>query len=150
MCDSIFPLLVDRESDDLMVRIDGVIGPSVEHYVSEPVLGMGLSEEAFYRTATRIFTLERALQIRNWGRTRAVDGTIIPYLSYPEVRSSPFLGERVSVDPEKFRCLMDEFYDLRGWDRRTGWPTRPTLAHLDMEDIAEGLGRVGKLPTEIE
>lgn len=136
ICDNIFPFIVDRAAADLLARINDVIGPSLEYYMSEPVLGTGLSEEAFYRTSTRVFTLERTLQIRNWGRTRATDETIIPYLSYPEVHPSPFVGERVGVDPEKFRCLMDEFYDLRGWDRRTGWPTYDTLRRLDMEDIA--------------
>jgi len=148
ICDNIFPLIVDLKADDLMVRAQGVEGRIFEHYISEPALGINLSREEFYRAGTRIFTLERALQIRNWGRTRATDETIIPYLAYPEVNPGPFVGERVAVDPEKFRRLMDEYYDLRGWDRATGWPTRTTLERLGMKDIADDLARCGKLPEE--
>jgi len=146
ICDNIFPLLVDAHAEDLLPRVNGVIGPSLEYYLSEPVMGTGRSEEQFYRTSTRIFTLERALQIRNWERTRATDETVIAYLSYPEVHPSPFLGERVGVDPEQFRHLMDEFYDLRGWDRRTGWPTYDTLKQLGIEEIADGMAPAGKIP----
>ena len=148
ICDNIFPMIVDLDADDLMVRAEGIEGRTFEHYISEPALGLDLSPEAFYRTGTRIFTLERALQIRNWGRTRATDETIIPYLTYPEVNANPFTGERVAVDPEKFRGLMDDFYDLRDWDRATGWPTRAALEQLGMGEIADGLARCGKLPGE--
>ena len=146
ICDSMFPWLVDMEAMDFAPHVHGVVGPSLEYYISEPVLGTGMSEELFYRTSTRVFTLERALSIRNWGRNRATDETIIPYLSYPEARPSPLLGERLGVDPEHFRALMDEFYSLRGWDRRTGWPTYDALKQLHMEDIADGLSRFGKMP----
>jgi aldehyde:ferredoxin oxidoreductase len=145
ICDGLFPWLVDLHAEDLLPRVDRVIGPSLEHYISEPVLG-GISEEPFDRTSTRIFTLERALQIRNWGRDRATDETIIPYLGYPEARPNPLLGERMRVFPDRFRVLMDEFYDLRGWDQRTGWPMYDTLKQLGMRDIADGMARSGKLP----
>jgi len=148
ICDNIFPMIVDLDADDLMTRANGIEGRAFEHYISEPALGLDLSTEAFYRTGTRIFTLERALHIRNWGRTRATDETIIPYLTYPEVNVNPFTGEREAVDPEKFRRLMDTFYDLRGWDRATGWPSRAALARLGMADIANDLARGGKLPEE--
>ncbi|MBT4497904.1 MAG: hypothetical protein HOC74_09305 [Gemmatimonadetes bacterium] len=150
ICDNIFPLLVDLKADDLMVRTqEGLEGRFLEHYVSEPALGLGLSPEEFYRIGTRIFTLERALQVRDWGRNREMDETIIPYLVYPEVNPNPFTENRESVDPEKFRQLMDEYYDLRDWDRTTGWPTRPALEKLGMEDIADGLERCEKLPEEV-
>lgn len=150
ICDNIFPLLVDLKADDLMVRTqDGLEGRFLEHYVSEPALGLGLSAEEFYRIGTRIFTLERALQVRDWGRNREMDETVIPYLVYPEVNPNPFTEKREAVDPEKFRGLMDEYYDLRDWDRTTGWPTRPALEKLGMEDIADGLERCEKLPEEV-
>jgi len=51
-----------------------------------------------------------------------------------------------SPEYARFRRLMDEFYDLRGWDRRTGWPTHDTLKQLDMADIADGMAPAGKIP----
>ena len=150
ICDNIFPMIVDLKADDLLLRVQGVEGRDFEHYLSEPALGINLSREEFYRIGTRIFTLERALQIRNWGRNRDTDETIIPYLVYPEVNPSPFTGERVAVEPEKYRHLLDEYYDLRDWDRATGWPTRAALERLDMKDIADDLANCGKLPEEVK
>jgi len=149
ICDNIFPFITDLQADDLMVRARGIEGLDFEHYFSEPALGLGLSRDEFYRTGTRIFTMERLLHIRNWGRTRATDETVIAYLSYPEVNANPFTKERESVDPDGFRRLMDEFYDLRGWDRETGWPTRGALERLGMADAADDLAGIGKLPEEV-
>jgi len=51
-----------------LLRVQGVEGRFFEHYISEPGLGIDLSAEEFYRIGTRIFTLERALQIAEAGR----------------------------------------------------------------------------------
>jgi len=32
--------------------------------------------------------------------------------------------------------LLKEYYELRGWDEKTGLPTEKTLAALGMEDLA--------------
>ena len=149
ICDNIFPMIVDLEADDLMVRAGGVEGRHFEHYFSEPALGLGLSVEEFYKVGTRIFTLERALQVRNYSRTRETDETIIPYLSYPEVNPNPFNKERMAVDPEKFRGLMDEYYDMRGWDRATGRPTREALEALNLGDVADGLASSAEPQKEV-
>lgn len=150
ICDNIFPIITDLKADDLMVRARGVEGVDFEHYFTEPILGLEMSGEDFYATGTRIFALERLLQIRNWGRDRAMDETVLPYLSYPETTANPFTGDRHVLEPEGFRQLMDEFYDLRGWDRATGWPTRGTLEELGMGAMADELARLDKLPAEVE
>jgi len=146
ICDNAFPLIVDMGAEDLALRSGGVEGRHFEHYLAEPALGLGLSSEAFYRIGTRIFTLERALQIRNSGRDRQTDETIIPYLCQREVNPSPFTGERMALDAEGFRKLMDEFYELRGWDRLTGRPKGSALEALGMQDVAAGLEGCGGLP----
>ena len=48
----------------------------------------------------------------------------------------PAAGER--IEPEKFDKLLDEYYQLRGWDSQ-GIPIASTLKTLDLEDIAEEL-----------
>jgi aldehyde:ferredoxin oxidoreductase len=150
ICDNIFPIITDLKAADLMVQARGVKGVDFEHYFTEPALGLTMSREDFYGTGTRIFTLERLLQMRNWGRNRAMDETIIPYLSPPETRANPFTGDQHVLSQEGFRRLMDEFYDLRGWDRTTGWPTRRTLERLKMATMADELAHLGLLPAEVE
>jgi aldehyde:ferredoxin oxidoreductase len=42
--------------------------------------------------------------------------------------------------------MLDRYYDLHGWDRVSGWPTRKTLAELDLAAVADRLevaGRIG-------
>jgi len=39
------------------------------------------------------------------------------------------------LDREKFRQMLLEYYDLRGWDRTTGLPTEATLRRLGMDDL---------------
>jgi len=39
------------------------------------------------------------------------------------------------LDRDKFTTMLREYYQLRGWDKDTGLPTRETLARLGMEDI---------------
>ena len=146
ICDNMFPFIVNRNAEDLLVRVDGVEGRHFDWYMAGPAFGWDLSKEAFYRIGTRVFTMERAIHMRNWDRTRRTDETVIPYLSQPEPHPSPYTGERMVLDREAFGRLMEEFYDLRGWDRETGWPRWETWERLGMKEVADELERLGKLP----
>ena len=53
----------------------------------------------------------------------STDETIMAYLSYPEGTTNPWLSEPVTVDGVRFRALLDEYYDLRGWDRPRARPS---------------------------
>jgi aldehyde:ferredoxin oxidoreductase len=59
------------------------------------------------------------------------------------VKSGPYKGYR--CEKENWDRMLDEFYELQGWDRRTGLQTRTCLTKLGMEDVAEKLERVGRL-----
>jgi len=76
---------------------------------------------------------------RNWGRSRETDETIIPYLSYPDGGKSPWLTEPVTLDVGRFAALLDEYYDLRGWDRTTAQPHVETLCTLGMEEYVPAI-----------
>ena len=148
ICDNIFPLIVNPDTQDLLVRVGEIEGRHFEWYMAGPAFGEDWTRETFYRIGTRVFTVERAIHIRNWNRTRRTDETVIPYLSQPSPHPSPYTGKvmDVELDRQAFGRLMDEFYDLRGWDRETGWPYRETWEHLGMRDVADELERLGKLP----
>jgi len=53
----------------------------------------------------------------------------------------PAAGER--IDPEKFDKLLDEYYQLRGWDSK-GIPIASTLSALGLEDIAKEIRTKGQ------
>jgi aldehyde:ferredoxin oxidoreductase len=42
--------------------------------------------------------------------------------------------------------MVDTYLQLRGWDKTTGWPTRAKLEELGLEDVADELEKLGKLP----
>ena len=44
-----------------------------------------------------------------------------------------------AVDREEFERMLDEYYDLRGWDKATGYPRKDKLAELGLDWAAEGL-----------
>ena len=46
----------------------------------------------------------------------------------------PSPGQVVELDQ-----MLDEYYDLRGWDVKTGIPLPETLRRLKLEDEADGV-----------
>lgn len=72
------------------------------------------------------------------GRTRQDDEQVIPYFVRPDRNG-------IGLDEEKFRRLMDEFYELRGWDPETGIPRREKLEELGLGFAARELQGLGRL-----
>jgi aldehyde:ferredoxin oxidoreductase len=52
----------------------------------------------------------------------------------------------LTFDRDKWEKVLNEYYDLNGWDKNTGVPTRTTLEGLGLKDVADELARAGKLP----
>ena len=42
--------------------------------------------------------------------------------------------------------MLDEYYDLHQWDRKTSWPYRETLEELGLNEVIEELEPLGKVP----
>ena len=109
------------------------------------VTGKEFSREDLETVAARIRHVLRAIQVIE-GRTRK-DDTV-----YPEKFEAPFSGMPPwkimfgPLDKAKFEEAKDKYYELRGWDKRTGWPTRETLEKYDLKDVVEKLEKLGKLP----
>jgi len=132
VCDQVFPLIYSRYSED------GYGDTAAEAKLFSAATGIEVGEEELDFIGSGIYNLERAIMVRE-GRTRKDDETVIPYFQKPDRA-----GYRLDV--KKFRALMDEFYELRGWDPKTGWPRRETLEKLGLKDVADELEKIGKLP----
>ena len=89
----------------------------------------------------RAFNLCRAFNARE-GITRK-DDTLPPRLMEP-LPDGPYKGETISRNT--LDDTLDEYYKLRGWDEKTGTPTRRTLERLNLKYAADELERTGKLP----
>jgi aldehyde:ferredoxin oxidoreductase len=139
----VFPLIAGEQAPDgywIFRDIEGVgdiEGLSVEYHLFRAGTNVDWSEEELDRAAERVCTLERALQVRHWARDRAMDETVLPYFERVEAYQNPLLEKRYGLDREQFAPVMDEFYELKGWDAETGWPTQERLRELDLADAYE-------------
>lgn len=89
------------------------------------------------RTADRIYTLERAFNIRQ-GITRVDDR--LP--QKPELRRTP-QGEE---EQRKHKEMLTEYYQVHGYDSKTGIPTRERLESLGLKYVADELEEHGPYP----
>jgi hypothetical protein len=144
--DQTYPRIYSKRTPDHLARAGDMLGPSFEYHMFRLATGMELSELEFEQMAERVINQERALQIRNWGRSRQVDEQVIPYFSSREEWVNPFVGEGQGLDVAKFQVLMDEYYQKRGWDVASGRPTRTKLEELGLKDVADDLATRGLLP----
>jgi aldehyde:ferredoxin oxidoreductase len=60
--------------------------------------------------------------------------------------SSDFPGEEAINSFEKMNPLLDRYYEMHGWDKKTSWPKRETLDDLDLAYVAEDLSAAKRLP----
>ena len=108
-------------------------------------LGLPVSEEDLmehYAVIGR--NLEKAFNTRHTNFTREDD---LPPLRFrrEEVPKGPYQGFK--ADEDQYNAMLDEFYQLWGWDRKTGMQTREGLEKLGLQDVAEMLA--GKCLNEI-
>jgi aldehyde:ferredoxin oxidoreductase len=138
--DQMYPRIYSRYTDDHRSRAGDMLGTSFEYELFTSATGMDISEAELDRICERVVNLDRALQIRNYGRSREDDESVITAFEYPENLVNPFIGHKMSMDRQQFLELMDRYYRLRGWDVETGHPLPETLHRLGLDDVAEELG----------
>ena len=58
------------------------------------------------------------------------------------VRSGPYRGSTAAED--EYMKMLDEYYELSGWDPTTGRPTLEHLERIGLWDVAEWLRVAGR------
>jgi len=96
------------------------------------VTGFNIGGVAAAEIANRIYTLERAFNVRE-GFTRSDDSLPPRSLNEP-IPEGPSKGNVVPL-----KEMLDEYYRLRGWDSESGIPTRKTLEDVGLKDVADEL-----------
>jgi aldehyde:ferredoxin oxidoreductase len=146
--DQVFPLIWSYNTEDRFCRIPIAEGPDAGTTVDGPDVdaallraGTGLDWDTaeLERAAERVLNLERAIVVRHWGRTRAMDERVLPSFAYDENWVNPELGVKQRLDVDRFQPVMDDYYQLRGWDVDSGWPTRERLTRLDLGHVYEDM-----------
>jgi aldehyde:ferredoxin oxidoreductase len=104
--------------------------------------GWETSVEDLRKLAMRQLNLEKAFNLRFTDFDRKDDMPTPRDLNEP-IPSGALAGWK--MDEEKYNTLLDEYYDLHGWDRESSYPKRQTLEALGLENVAEDLREIGKL-----
>lgn len=104
--------------------------------------GRNLSEQDMLKVGERTWNIEKSYNTR-CGATRSDD--MIPKRFFEEPLKGGGANGGAVVDRGKFEAILDEYYDDRGYEKKTGLPKRETLERLDLKDIADDLAIRGKL-----
>jgi aldehyde:ferredoxin oxidoreductase len=118
------------------------LGPTHFAKMLSACTGWDTSPHEVMEVGERIFTMLKAYGMRQ-GLTRDDDTWPGRFFNEP-LTSGSAKGAVLSKDT--ISGLLDEYYELRGWNIERGLPGRDKLRALGLEDIAEDLSRLGKLP----
>ncbi|MBW1864887.1 MAG: aldehyde ferredoxin oxidoreductase family protein [Deltaproteobacteria bacterium] len=99
----------------------------------------------FQHMTLRQLNLEKAFNLRFTDFDRKDDLPTPRDMNEP-IPSGSLKGWK--MDMTRYNQMLDEYYDLHGWDRTTSYPKRETLLRLDLENVADDLDRIGKLPDD--
>jgi aldehyde:ferredoxin oxidoreductase len=111
------------------------------------VTGDGKSEQELDLVAERIFNLHRCLTIRQMKtrNMRKEHDQLPPWAFEDEQGRKPFTPGSMAMDKKDMEKARDMFYEVCGWDKETGAPTKETLVKLGLEDVAAELEKSGLL-----
>jgi aldehyde:ferredoxin oxidoreductase len=103
--------------------------PAIGAKVYSAVTGIEKTHEEMIEAMDAIVNIERCIHVRE-GRRRVHD-------SFNDTIFN--LNGWKWTSKEEFHTILDEYYEMRGWDPTTGVPRRATLAQLGLEKIANEL-----------
>lgn len=108
--------------------------------------GIEWDTKTMMKAGERIRNMERAIMVRA-GRRRNNDTLDDRYFTmafkdFPGTTNADgqLVKQTRTLDRTKFESLKDAYYTERGWDLKTGIPTRAKLEELGMKDVADKLG----------
>jgi aldehyde:ferredoxin oxidoreductase len=121
-------------------------GGGIEHSTLLGILnaatGWEMTMNEYMDAGARAVELTRAFNARE-GLTRNED--ILPKRLMDPLPDGAFAGKPFSSDI--LRSMLDNYYELRGWDKKTGLPTRASLHRAALDEVADELGRMKLLPS---
>jgi aldehyde:ferredoxin oxidoreductase len=152
LCDMLWPIV------DLDATEDHVGDPMLESKLLSAVTGRDIDEDGLNRIGERVFNLQRAILVREGHRGRDFDQPpsrcFTDPLRFDQVNQDcvvpgenwePVSRKGATLDRKSFESMKDEYYQLRGWDVKTGLQTWAVLEDLGLEDVADDLGSRGLL-----
>ena len=149
---SIDKVRIVKAAEDWKATVDSLTLCAIDSFPSGPkpevvfgivnsVTGWNMKPAELAKIGERAFNLCRAFNIRE-GFARK-DDALPERLSNP-LPDGPYKGQRISN--EELQSMLDNYYEIRGWDKKTGIPTAAKLNELGLAFAADQLRALGKLP----
>jgi aldehyde:ferredoxin oxidoreductase len=113
----------------LFPQLSGITPEDLKNLLNAAT-GFNLSMDDYWKTAERIYSLERSYNIRE-GFTRADD--YLPARAWQPLTYGPKKGAKLT--PQGFNKELDDYYKTRGWDAK-GVPTQATLNKLGLTFVS--------------
>ena len=119
-------------------------GGGIEHMTLLGILnaatGWNMTMKEYMQLGERALNLTRAFNARE-GLTRKDDQ--LPKRLMEPLPDGTFAGKPLTQ--EMLDGMLDNYYELRGWDRKTGIPTRAKLEEMGLKFVADELEKLRKL-----
>jgi aldehyde:ferredoxin oxidoreductase len=157
-CDFFWPIDYSGNSDS------GVGDPALESRLFSAVTGRELDMESYLRIGERCQNLCRAIYLKEGRRGRIDDSLEEINFTRPLGKPDSIIGVfnpeallpgrdglvsalGATVSRADFETVMNDYYNVRGWDPASGLLTRQGLVDLELEDLAcelDGRGLLAK------
>lgn len=118
-----------------------IVGPYTLSKLYSAYTGWDVSPEEMMQSGEKLFNLFKAYCVRE-GQTRKDDNCPDRFYEEP-LPDGPQKGAILSR--EDIDKVLDEYYEVRGWDKQSGVPTRKKLLELGLDDVAADLYSRGKI-----
>lgn len=156
-CDLFYPLYSTNQKEDHMG--DSTLLPQF----FSAVTGTDMSEADYLRFGERSVNLQRIIQgregrvgrkddtLNEWNFTQPVEksegvfGMFNPDFKLPGAGDDIVVRKGKTLDRAEFERMKDEYYQLRGWDVKTGLQTSAKLKELGLGKLIDNAAKKGLL-----
>ena len=128
--------------------IGRLYNPVIASSMYSAITGIPLSPEEFLTAGERVWNLQKALNVRE-GFDRKDDAIPERWITEPlkfgekELRLQNYTRTLTISTREEAEKLLDDYYDERGWDIKTGVPTKEKLTKLGLPEAANLITKLG-------
>jgi len=104
--------------------------------------GIETTENDLFDIAMRQLNIEKAFNLRHTDYDRKDDMPTPRDLNEP-IPTGNLAGWQIEED--KWNKMLDEYYEIHGWDKKTSYPKKEILKKLNLEYVADEMEMIGKL-----
>lgn len=115
-----------------------MLGPKDYTLLYNLATGKNMTEQDLMKMGEKIHNMSRVFNLRNTDFSREADFPPERLLAEPSTGTQP--GMR--LDRTQWSAMLDEYYELHGWDKQTGCPKQETLIELDLEELVDAKTKV--------